>query len=332
MQNPQYKITEEQQRAELTSRIPPIVNVNILVQKEGKLLLGKKYEKDIPYWLTPGGRMKWTETPEETAMRILKTETPGLTASVKKLISVVSDKGWDYRAHGVTIYYLCDYISGEPRPNEQLQEFTWMSREEFISNQNIYNLDQYLAKEIDVAIRGMNISEDEILVEVDKNDIALGSLTKKEAHRSPERFHRSAHLMVFTSKGDVVLQQRNHNKMTFPGKWDMAGGHQVLGQSIEQCAASELAEELGITIPLQFIRKGLYQDEFQSEFYYLYAGISDGPFGFDKNEVAQVKVFNCKQLLNKGYPEATEVLPHVYAYLDELRSFWEPLTLSDTIP
>jgi 8-oxo-dGTP pyrophosphatase MutT (NUDIX family) len=132
--------------------------------------------------------------------------------------------------------------------------------------------------------------------------------------------------MIFTSNGDVVLQQRSWNKMTGPGKWDMPGGHQVFGQTIEQCAASELMEEMGISVNLKLIRKGLYQSETQSEFYYLFAGISNGPYGFDKNEVEQVRIFECEQLLKRNYPEANDVLDHVYSYIEELRYFWKPLT------
>lgn len=335
MNNPNYKVTKEQHLQELIARVPPILNVNIIIRKENSYLLGKHIttlaNNNETNWLFPGGRMRWDETPQQTALRILSKELPGITASLKKLVNVTSDKGWDNRAYGITLYYLFDYISGEPQKNDQLIDFKWVTSEEFASAQDIYNIDQALAKDLDIAVRAINISEDEVLVEVDANDTEIGKITKKEAHSSNLHFHRAAHLMIFTTKGDVILQQRSFNKMTGPGKWDMPGGHQVFGQTIDQCAQSELAEEMGISVPLQFSRKGLYQDNKQSEYYYLYSGISDGPYGFDKNEVEQVKIFDCEKLLKRKYSEAPQVLNHVYKYVEELRPFWEPLKNSATI-
>ncbi|PJA12254.1 hypothetical protein COX64_04770 [Candidatus Dojkabacteria bacterium CG_4_10_14_0_2_um_filter_Dojkabacteria_WS6_41_15] len=335
MKNPNYNVTKEQHLKELKTRIPPILNVDIIIRK-GELLLIARHKDSLtnpkePKWMFPGSRMHWDETPQETALRVLANEVPGVTASLKKLVSVVSDKGWDNRANGIYIYYVFDYISGEPKANVQMIDFKWVTHQEFTSADDIYSIDQNLAKELDVAIRGINISEDEVLTEVNKDDEEIGKIIKKEAHSSNKRFHRAAHLMIFTSKGEVILQQRSWNKMSGPGKWDMPGGHQVLGQTIEQCAASELAEEMGISIDLTFVRKGLYQDTNQSEYYYLYAGISDGPYGFDKNEVEQIKVFDCKKLLLKEYEEAPQVLDHVFGYIKELRPFWEPLTKSVAI-
>ncbi|MCC7304297.1 NUDIX hydrolase [bacterium] len=326
MSNPNYQVTKKQHLAELTSRVTPILNVDIIVRKEGLLLQGKK--ETAQFWQFPGGRIKWDETPENAALRILETELPGVTASLKKLVTVQSDIGWDNRAYGVTIYYLMEYISGEPTENENFGQYRWIERDRFIVTNDTYAIDQQLAKELDVAIRSINISEDEVLVEVDQNDQEIGKLTRKLAHKDNTRFHRAAHLMIFTSKGEIILQQRSFNKMTGPGAWDMPGGHQVFGQTIEQCAQSELAEEMGIHIPLTFVRKWLHQNNNQSKYYYLYSGISDGPYAFDKNEVEQIKVFDCEKLLMKEYPEAEKVLPHVFKYIEELRPLWEKLKSS----
>lgn len=213
MQNPNFKVTKQHHLEELTSRVTPIVNVNIIVTNEDKYLLGhwnnktyfskmpksvKKVIKSNEMWLFPGGRMKYTETPQDTAKRILKTELPGVKAQLKKLITVIPDKGWDPRAYGITIYYLFQYQSGQPKPNKNMDKFQWISRENFIKSKKIYNLEKKIAREIDVAIRSMNVSTDEILVEVDKNDKEIGEITKRDAHNDSSRYHRAAHIMVFT--------------------------------------------------------------------------------------------------------------------------------------
>lgn len=316
-----YTVTEEQQLSELNKRIPPIVNVDIVIKRGNSYLVGNHVEAS-GFFLFPGGRMKYSETPQETALRILKEEVPGVKASIKKLLAVESDQGWDRRSYGVTIYYLLDYISGEAEQTGRLNNIRWIDSEEFRSSDKIYAVDKKLAGEIDFAARTINISTDELLVEVDKDNKEIGTIIKKDAHTDPNRYHRAAHIMIFTSKGDVVLQQRGANVNTSPLKWDMPGGHQVAGESIEQCANLELLEEIGVQTKLTLKRIGLYQSNTQSEYYYLYYGISDGPYGFDKNEVEAVKVYDCEELL-KERPSNT--LTHVFEYIDELREIWEPL-------
>jgi len=317
MQGP-YKITKEQQLKELNSRIPPIINVDIIIKKDNFYLLGHHKDK----LLFPGGRMKYTETPQETAFRILKEEVPGVQATIKKILTVEADKGWDKRAYGVTIYFLLDYISGEPIPNDRILDLQWIPAKEFAQSDNIYSIEQNLASQIDIASKTLHISEDELLVEVDKDNKKIGTLTRKDAHSDPKRFHRAAHIMIFTTTGDIVLQQRSWNKSTGPGMWDMPGGHQAEGQTIDQCAMQELAEEVGISTELTLKRIGLYQSNSQSEYYYLYYGISDGPYGFDKNEVEQVAVYKCEDLLKE---KRKDVFPHVLQYIEELKNIWEPL-------
>ena len=173
--------------------------------------------------------MKYTETPQQTAMRILKTEVPGVKARLKKLIAVASDKGSDKRSYGVTLFYLFDYISGKPKPNIQLDKFEWYTRDELLKSDRAYWLNKKIVDEIDLAIRTMNTSQDEILVEVDKNNKVIGEIIKRDAHSDPHRYHRAAHIVIFNSKGQVTLQQRGNNVAIAAGIWDVVGGHQVAG-------------------------------------------------------------------------------------------------------
>lgn len=327
--NGPFNVTKKRHIQELLDRVPPILNVNVVIVKDHKYLVGKRNRdyKNGPgfaYWMFPGGRMKYNETTQDACVRIIQNET-GLNSSLRKLITAISDMGWDNRANGVTLYYLCKYHSGEPITNEQFTEFKWVNKEELLALPRAYVLDQSVVNEIDLAIRTSNTTEDELLVEVDADDKEIGTIIKREAHTDPSHYHRAAHIMIFNSKGQVILQQRGWNKSHHPGKWDMIGGHQVAGQTIEQCALSELSEELGITTDLKFFRKGLYQDNLQSEYYYLYYGIHDGPYGFDRNEVETVSAFNGVYLLERKYDKDYEILPHVYGYITELKAVWNNL-------
>jgi isopentenyldiphosphate isomerase len=125
--------------------------------------------------------------------------------------------------------------------------------------------------------------------------------------------------MIFNSQGQVVLQQRSLNKTSQPGKRDMPWWHHAAGHTIEQTAAQELMEEMWISTDLSLQRIGLYLSDTQAEYYYLYYGICDGPFGYDSNEVAAIHSFDCQKLLAGLYDADYEILKHVKTYTEELR-------------
>lgn len=319
------KITKEQQIKELIERVPPVLNVNIIIAEKDKYIIGRRAKAPYKgYWLFPGSRMHYDEAPQETASRVLKVELPGINASLKKLITATGGSQEDPRANGVNLYYLFEFKKGKPLANDHLDEFKWVSKEELLKEKHVFWITKTIVNEIDVTIRTMNTTQDEVLVEVDKKDKEIGTIIKREAHSNPKRFHRAAHIMVFDSNGGVVLQKRSWNKAICPGAWDMAGGHQVAGQTIEQTAMAELTEEIGINPKLTMAGKALTFFKQEAEYAYLFWGISDGPYGFDKNEVEAIKVFDPVKIIEGKYGKEFEILPHVIKYTKELKEVWEP--------
>ncbi|MBI2414230.1 NUDIX domain-containing protein [candidate division WWE3 bacterium] len=327
-----YKVTRDMQIKELINRVPPVVNVNLVIYKEGKFLIGtrsiKKDKLEHGLLLYPGGRMQFDETIAQCTKRILEAEVCGVQANLRRLITACTDLGTDVRSYNVNLYYLMDYVAGTPKPSFQFDSFKWYTEEELTRESKIVDEVQDIIGEVSAAVRLINTNEEEILVEADRDDNEVGSISKREAHHTSSRFHRAAHIVIFTSKGEVVLHQRSMNKITSAGKWDMFGGHQVYGHTIGQTAQAELAEELGINVPLTLVEKNLYSTNTQNEWAYLYYGISDGPYGFDRNEVAQIKVFDCERLLNGEYSKGYDILSHVFTYIERLRFIWGKLKVS----
>ncbi len=321
-----YKVTKQQQIKELTFRVPPVLNVDIVIHKDGKFLIGRRTKKhEIIYegnWLFPGGRMHFDETPQETAIRVLINEVPGVEANVRTLVTALSDQGHDIRAYNVTLYYLCDYVSGTPQPNYQLDDFKWVTYDEVKDMKNMHDYDKQVFKELDKHLKVMHSSYDEILVEVDENDKEIGQITKRAAHSTTTRYHRAAHIMIYTSDGKLVLHQRSLNKIDGAGRWDMFGGHQVLGQTIKQTAASELAEELGVQCDLKYMKKTLNKRNNQNEYSYLYVGVSNGPYGFDRNEVEKIDFFDPEKVLKGDYDKEFDIMAHVKKYIKETDFAW----------
>lgn len=324
-----YNITKGQQIKELTKRVPPIVNICPLIHREGKFLFGRRnYKKDPQFagmYMFPGGRQHFDESPEDAALRIIAEETPGIEVTLRHLVAVLYGKGFDRRANGISIYYLFDFISGNPKSNFQFDGFKWLSKDEILNDENIYPMDRIAIGDIDNELRWMNTSQDELIVEVDGNDTPIGYIPKRTAHASPDRYHRAAHIMIFNSKGQVVLHKRSKNKSLYPGYWDMFGGHQIYGHTIDQTAKFETTEELGIAPKLKYHNKYLLELPNQKEFAYLYYGVSDGPYDWDTTEVETVDVFEPVDVILGKYNGRYEILSHVVNHLQELEEVWRNL-------
>ena len=102
-----------------------------------------------------------------------------------------------------------------------------------------------------------DIDTEEIFWVVDEADKVIGTATRRECHGNPRLIHRVAHVLVFTSSGDLWLQKRSLAKDIQPGKWDTSvGGHLKPGEDYQAAAYRELAEELGICgVELTFLYK-----------------------------------------------------------------------------
>ncbi len=95
----------------------------------------------------------------------------------------------------------------------------------------------------------------ELLDVVDSKDRVIGQATRGKVH-AQGLLHRSVHILVFNSTGDMFLQKRAMTKDENPGYWDTSSaGHVNAGEDYRACAHRELMEELGITGELQFFMK-----------------------------------------------------------------------------
>jgi 8-oxo-dGTP diphosphatase len=91
----------------------------IIVNHEGKILVGKRIGSHAPYYSLPGGKLDYGETFEEGATREIKEETD-LDIKKPEVIAVTNNLE-TYRSEGlhyVSIILLVLYFSGEPKNRE----------------------------------------------------------------------------------------------------------------------------------------------------------------------------------------------------------------------
>lgn len=119
-----------------------------------------------------------------------------------------------------------------------------------------------------------------------------------ECHGNPRLIHRAAHILIFNSAGQLLLQKRSMNKDIQPGKWDTSvGGHVGSGESYEEAAYRELEEELGIkNVNLDYLYDYKMRNEIESENIRSYFCRFDGCIDFNKDEIDETRFWEIEEI------------------------------------
>ena len=84
-----------------------------------------------------------------------------------------------------------------------------------------------------------------------KNREKLGYTKTKTEPLDAHEFVAIAHIIIFNSAGDMLIQQRAADKVDWPDCWDVScGGGAIAGETIQMCAEREAREELGLDLSL----------------------------------------------------------------------------------
>lgn len=141
---------------------------------------------------------------------------------------------------------------------------------------------------------------EEFLEIVDREGKVISIAPRSIIHGNPSMLHKVVHVLVFNSKGEILLQKRALNKDVAPGKWDTSvGGHVMPGEDIITAVKREAIEELGITLEkLNFLYTYIHSNQYESELVYTYWTIHDGPFNFNKKEIEELAFWRLEDIRN----------------------------------
>jgi len=134
----------------------------------------------------------------------------------------------------------------------------------------------------------------EHVILVDKDDNELGSMEKMEAHRKGV-LHRAFSVILFNSKGEMLLQKRSSGKYHSAGLWtNTCCSHPKPNESMETAIHRRLKEEMGIDVPLKFAYTFVYKVALDNELTeheldHVYIGSFDGEPAINKHEVESWK-------------------------------------------
>jgi isopentenyldiphosphate isomerase len=157
----------------------------------------------------------------------------------------------------------------------------------------------------------------EIFDVVNEADTVVGQAAREQVHGNPSLIHRVAHVLVFRSDGALFLQLRSPDKDVQPGKWDTSvGGHVDAGESYDEAARREMAEELGIEgARLEAIYRYLHRNAFESEMVTTFRTVWDGSIHTDPVEITAGRFWTLDEI------EADDPSVFTPNFLDELSRY-----------
>ena len=87
------------------------------------------------------------------------------------------------------------------------------------------------------------------LYDIDRH--ATGEVQQRGVRVPEGRYHLVVHVVIFSTRGEMLIQQRQPFKEGWPNLWDVTvGGSAIAGDTSRTAAQREVLEEIGLRIDL----------------------------------------------------------------------------------
>jgi isopentenyl-diphosphate delta-isomerase len=144
----------------------------------------------------------------------------------------------------------------------------------------------------------------EQVILVDDNDVMTGTMEKMEVHEKAV-LHRAFSVFIFNSAGEMLLQQRAHQKYHSAGLWtNSCCSHPRPGEDTLSAALRRLKEEMGFEAPLKKVFDFIYKASFangltEHEFDHVFVGYHDGEITPNEGEVVNYAYWPMEKIAEK---------------------------------
>jgi len=174
------------------------------------------------------------------------------------------------------------------------------------------------------------VEEEEVIL-VDKNDLAIGRMGKMEAHIQC-KLHRAFSIFIFNNSGQLLLQQRALEKYHSAGKWtNTCCSHPRPGELTADAAKRRLKEEMNMECEMTPVFTFSYLAELENgllenEYDHVYFGTCDDLPQPNPLEVADFKYINMEELqlsLSEDHENYTAWLKICFTQVMEHYKLWK---------
>jgi isopentenyl-diphosphate Delta-isomerase len=141
----------------------------------------------------------------------------------------------------------------------------------------------------------------EKVILVDENDNSVGTMEKMEAHQKG-LLHRAFSILIYNSKGEMLLQKRASSKYHSGGLWTNACcSHPLPGETVAEATRRRLKFEMGIDLQPKYAYKFIYKapldkDLIEHELDYVFTAEYNEAPNVNPDEVEDWKYINVADL------------------------------------
>jgi isopentenyldiphosphate isomerase len=153
----------------------------------------------------------------------------------------------------------------------------------------------------------------ELVDVVDDQGRTIATVTRREI-RERHLPHRSTYILVFNQRGELFIHLRTPTKDVFPSYWDVCvGGVVSAGESFDDAARRETAEELGLELNPERLFPFRYVDAVWTVHGMVYRVVHDGPFRLQMEEIVRgefvsIEEVTCRAAIESFCPDGLSVL------------------------
>lgn len=265
-----------------------------IIRRGKELLLIKKARG--PYtglYDLPGGGPEAGETPEQTVAREIEEETQCRLEKATRIgtktifFSDFTKASGEVGCMQHTGTLFETVVSGEPTAvgdGRDSNGAVWVNVDE-LSSQNATPF-------------ALMAAGKELISLANKEDYPV-DVGIRRAPRPDDRYIMIAGVLLFNSRGNLILHRISHHKKVDAGRWSYsAAGHVDAGETYEQAAKRELKEELGVEAQIDsFVGKTYTEREGRLvAFHHVFKVISDESVTPDPNEIEEIREWSVPEL------------------------------------
>lgn len=168
------------------------------------------------------------------------------------------------------------------------------------------------------------VSEDMILDVVNQADIPIGRVKRENVFATQAGF-RVAHVLIFNSQRQLLLQRLALSRKRNPGAWGSSvASYLFASESYQAAAGRRVQEELGVMAPsLTLLGKAEMMDEGCLKFISIFTTNHDGPFAFERSHIEQIEfvpLVHVQEMIDDRTRRFTPTFLHVFRYYAS--KFW----------